>query len=166
MSPTRARNVTITGCTGELKTGPQTSVLNFKCLIWTARAKAALLYTAVWCAVRIPACLFMKLGSSCIGYLSHPSDQIPIRSNLRKEAYLGSQVSGVHHGGRGMVVGTSILGGRSLWHGLLTSWQMRNQRAEAGTRGHIPFSVHPTYLYCWLDDRPQGPTLTQNSTAS
>lgn len=165
MSPTRARNATVTGCTGELKTGPQTSVLNFKCLIWTARAKAALLYTTVWCAVRIPACLFMKLRSSCIGYLSHPSDQIPIRSNLRKEAYLGSQVSGVHHGGRGMVVGTSILGGRSLWHSLLTSWQMRNQRAEAGTRGHIPFSVYPTYLYCWRGDRPQGPTLTQNSTA-
>lgn len=44
-------------------------------------------YYCVMCS-RILACSFMTLGSSCIGYFSHLSDHIPIKSNLRKERFV------------------------------------------------------------------------------
>lgn len=48
LCPSWENNVTVARWAGELKKGPQTSVLNFKYLIWKARVKAALPCTTVW----------------------------------------------------------------------------------------------------------------------
>lgn len=167
MSPTREPNVTVNCIHRRAAEWASDLCPQFQTPYLKGKSKGSItVYYCVMCS-RILACSFMTLGSSCIGYFSHPSDHIPIKSNLRKERFIWA-----HRLVEPIMVGevwwlghpTLVAGVYGMAYSHLGGWGIRELRPEPEaispsvstlyTRWQVPRSHTDTF--CPTKDKHKG----------